>query len=168
MIPALAAIPALLLKVPFIGKIVGFIAPNARLMIEYALIAAILCIGGATVHLWSVKNEYSKKNAELTLRMGQAEALAAVHEAVIVSLNEARERDNAAIVRLASENKRLDEVGKTHRSQIAKLEKENANVRNYLAERIPPELACVLNRTCDKDGGEKRTPTTHRSAVEGM
>lgn len=164
MLPLIAKAGALLTKIPFIGSVINFFRPNLRLLVEYALIALVLVIGGAMLHMWSVKNNLQKKNEELAVRMSTVELTNQLQEESLTTLREARSADNEAIKGLADDNKRLSDVHNKNLNRLRALEKQNASVRAYLDQRLPPELACVLNRTCapTSDGTKDRSPAAGR------
>jgi hypothetical protein len=152
-------IPQILLaasKLPFVGKLISAFIPNFRLVVEYLLIAAVITIGGATLHLWQAKKLLTAKNETLTERMSSLANEVAVQDSTIKMLSSAREKDERAFRALMTENQRLDALTAANRKRLQELESQNEEVRKYLRTRIPPELACLLNNSCgasgDKDG----------------
>jgi hypothetical protein len=85
----------------------------------------------------------------------------------IGELKELRLQDAQALTGLLTDYKVLADNDARARNRLATLEKSNETVRNYLNQRIPPDLACLLNNTCDtgNSGSDKGgTGSTSRGA----
>lgn len=153
---------SLLSKIPGVSWLTG----NFRLVIEYALIGAVVTLAGVAVALWG-----AKKNTEITLsktetrltategRMTTLESVNEAHEKTIVELKELRGQDAKALDGLLGDYKILAEADSKVRTRLHNLETSNENVRNYLNLPVPAQLDCLLNDTCtpaDKGSDENR------------
>lgn len=152
------------------GKVMGFVTGKARLVIEYALIAAVVILCGVAVSLWG-----AKKSTEVTLaktetrlgvtegRMTTLESVNQAHEETIKELKDLRGQDAKALDGLLTDYKMLAESDSKVRTRLHSLETSNENVRNYLNLPVPAQLDCLLNDTCtpaDKGSDKDRASGT--------
>ena len=157
---------SLLSKIPGVSWLTG----NFRLVIEYALIAAVVSLAGVAVALWG-----AKKNTEITLsktetrltgaesRMTTLESVNQAHEETIKELKDLRGQDAKALDGLLGDYKILAEADTRVRTRLHNLETSNENVRNYLNLPVPAQLDCLLNDTCtpaDKGSDKDRKSGT--------
>lgn len=149
-------ITLLLTKLPWLASAFGFFTRKSRLVIEYALIAVIVAAAGFTFSMWLSKERTEKSllttQNELQAvlqRLGAVESVNQQQEATIGELKELRLQDAQALTGLLTDYKVLADNDARARNRLAILEKSNETVRNYLNQRIPPDLACLLNNTCD-------------------
>jgi len=160
----------LLLRVPLLAKVVGFVSSKGRLVIEYALIAAVVTLCGLAAALWA-----NKKNTEIALlkterRIDTLETLNGAQDATIADLRDLRARDAETLAGVLEDYKKLARTDTEARKRIADLEKSNASVRAFMRNPIPPELRCLLDGTCtlaehaDKD----RAPLTPSGTPQGV
>ena len=167
-------IPLLLTKLPWLAKALGFFKNKTRLIIEYVLIAAIVAAAGFTFSMWLSKERTEKSllttQNELQIvqqRLGAVESVNQQQQETIGELKELRFQDAQALTGLLTDYKVLANNDARARNRLATLEQSNETVRNYLNQRIPPDLACLLNNTCDtgNPGSDKGgTGSTSRGA----
>lgn len=149
-------ITLLLTKLPWLTSVLGFFRKKTRLVIEYALIAVIVSAAGFTFSMWLSK-EHTEKSLLTTQnelqtvlhRLSAVESVNQQQQETIVELKELRLQDAHALTGLLADYKVLTDNDARARNRLATLEKSNETVRNYLNQRIPPDLACLLNNTCD-------------------
>ena len=149
----------LLSKLPFLATAATFVKTRSRLAIEYGLIAVLIAVAGFTFSLWLSKGETEKElsQAKTSLasvqgRLNSVEQINQTQEATIGELKELRLIDAQALTGLLSDYKTLSKSDTRARKRLDTLEKTNEVVRNYLDQRIPPDLACLLNDTCGATG----------------
>ena len=149
-------ITLLLTKLPWLASVFGFFQNKTRLVIEYALIGLIVAAAGFTFSMWLSKERTEKsllttQNELQTVqqRLGAVESVNQLQEATIGELKELRLQDARALTGLLTDYKVLADNDARARNRLSTLEKSNETVRNYLNYRIPPDLACLLNNTCD-------------------
>ena len=135
-------------KVPFLGTAVSFVAGNARLVIEYALIALAITGAATAIALWYRTNYLEACNDELRKRVVNVEAINEAQDKTISDLQALRQQDAAVMAGLVTDYAKLSKSDATARKKLSKLEKQNANVRDYLDQPLPPELVCMLNNSC--------------------
>lgn len=135
-------------KVPFLGTAVSFVAGNARLVIEYVLIALAITGAATAIALWYRTNYLEACNDELRERVMNVEAINEAQDKTISDLQALRQQDAAAMAGLVTDYAKLSKSDATARKKLSELEKQNANVRAYLDQPLPPELVCMLNNSC--------------------
>ncbi len=152
----------LLTKLPWLASAVSFIKNKNRLLIEYALIALLVTVSGFTLTLWLSKeraeNSLITTQAELgevARRLGIVEFINVQQEATIASLKELRVLDAQVLTGLFKDYRSLVANDARARERLENLEQSNETVRQYLDYIIPPELACLLNATCETGDGDK-------------
>ena len=57
-------------------------------------------------------------------------------------------QDAAVMAGLVTDYAKLSKSDATARKKLSELEKQNANVRDYLDQPLPPELVCMLDNSC--------------------
>ena len=139
---------AILKRVPFLSGVVKFVTGNVRLAIEYALIGLIVVSTATSVTLWYRTKTLEDKNDTLHSRVAINEIVNKTQDATIADLKELRVQDAATMVGLIADYAKLSKSDGRARKKLADLEKENANIRAYLEQPLPPELACMFNGTC--------------------
>lgn len=149
----------LLSKLPFLATAATFVKTRSRLAIEYGLIAVLITVAGFTFSLWLSKGKTEKalSHAKSSLasvqgRLDSVEQINQTQEATIGELKELRLLDAQALTGLLSDYKSLSKSDTRARKRLDTLEKTNEVVRNYLDQRIPPDLVCLLNDTCRATG----------------
>lgn len=149
-------ITLLLTKLPWLATAWGFLKNKKRLVIEYVLIAIVVAVAGFTFTLWLSKIRTEKALAETRTdlvtvqgRLTAVESINQAQEATIGELKELRHADAQALTGLLTDYKVLAENDARARKRLDSLEKTNEAVRTYLNQRIPPDLACLLNGTCE-------------------
>lgn len=135
-------------KVPFLGTAVSFVAGNARLVIEYVLIALAITGAATAIALWYRTNYLEAHNDELRERVVNVEAINEAQDKTISDLQALRQQDAAAMAGLVTDYAKLSKSDATARKKLSELEKQNASVRDYLDQPLPHELACMLNNSC--------------------
>lgn len=135
-------------KVPFLGTAVSFVAGNARLVIEYVLIALAIAGAATAIALWYRTNYLEARNDELRERVVNVEVINETQDKTISDLQALRQQDAAAMAGLVTDYAKLSKSDATARKKLSELEKQNANVRDYLDQPLPPELVCMLNNSC--------------------
>lgn len=138
------------------GMFTSIVGPKARLIIEYVLIAMLLAALGLSVTLYIAKLKQDtvveKLNGDVTVLNGEVgglKSLVEIHKADVTELKELRYQDAEALGKLVDEMKTLSTQDTEFRSKLARLEASDESVRAYLNSPVPPQLRCVLERTCE-------------------
>lgn len=139
---------SVLKKVPFIGTAISFVTGNARLVIEYILIALAIAGAATAIALWYRTNYLEARNDELRERITNVEVINETQDKTITDLQDLRKQDAAVMAGLVTDYAKLSKADATARKKLSELEKQNANVRDYLDQPLPPELVCMLNNSC--------------------
>ena len=145
-------------KVPFLGTAISFVTGNARLVIEYVLIALAIAGAATAIALWYRTNYLEARNDELRERVVNVEVIKEAQDKTISDLQALRQQDAAVMAGLVTDYAKLSKSDATARKKLSELEKQNANVRDYLDQPLPPELVCMLNNSCTgaEAGGQNR------------
>lgn len=149
--------------IPGISHVVGFakehVAPHvslkgkSRLVIEYVLLAVLIAAATLSVTLWlqreRVEQKLEKAGTEIEGLQGRLSGVEIINErqqATIKSLEGLREQDAKALTGLNDDYQSLAARDERVRQQIRELEKQNAQVRLYLDQPVPPELGQLLQQ----------------------
>lgn len=145
-------------KVPFIGTAMSFVTGNARLVIEYVLIGLIIAGMATAITLWYRTQYLETRNDELRERINNVEVINEAQDKTITYLHDLRKQDAAVMAGLVTDYAKLSKSDMAARKKLSDLEKQNANVRDYLDQPLPPELVCMLNNSCTgaEAGGQNR------------
>ena len=135
-------------NVPFLGTAISFVTGNARLAIEYVLIALVIAGAATAIALWYRTNYLEARNDELRERVVNVEVINEIQDKTISDLQALRQQDAAVMAGLVTDYAKLSKSDATARKKLSELEKQNANVRDYLDQPLPPELVCMLNNSC--------------------
>lgn len=135
-------------KMPFLGTVVTFVADNVRLVIEYALIALSIAGAATAIALWYRTNYLEARNDELREHVANVDVINEAQDKTISELQALRQQDAAVMAGLVSDYAKLSKSDVMARKKLSELEKQNANVRDYLDQPLPPELVCMLNNSC--------------------
>ncbi|WAX22358.1 lysin B [Pseudomonas phage MiCath] len=150
----------LLSKIPGIS----FIKDNVRLVIEYLLIGVIVTLACVVVTLW-----YKQRNTEVDLvnaksqlttmntRLGLAEFATIEQNLSIQELKAQRERDAAAMSGLMTDFETLRDGAMDMSQRLQELGESNEETRNYINGVLPPDVKCLLERTCKAGGDGNKT-----------
>ena len=131
--------------VPFIGTAVSFVTGNVRLVIEYVLIGLIIAGMATAITLWYRTQYLETRNDELRERISNVEVINEAQDKTITDLQDLRKQDAAVMAGLVTDYAKLSKSDMAARKKLSDLEKQNANVRDYLDQPLPPELVCMLN-----------------------
>ena len=135
-------------NVPFLGAAISFVTGNARLAIEYVLIALAIAGAATAIALWYRTSYLEARNDELRERVVNVEVINEIQDKTISDLQALRQQDAAVMAGLVTDYAKLSKSDATARKKLSELEKQNANVRDYLDQPLPPELVCMLNNSC--------------------
>jgi hypothetical protein len=129
-----------------------YVKSHVRLLFGYALIAALITVGGFTASLWlrnaEMKTDIANLNTSLVITKNTIEQLtfaATTQHRAISDLVTLRKLDSDALTGLASDVKVINAKDYRTRLQIQNLENQNEAVRNYLNSVIPADLVCVFD-----------------------
>lgn len=135
-------------KIPFLGTAVSFATSNVRLVIEYILIGLIIAGMATAITLWYRTQYLETRNDELRERITNVEVINEAQDKTITDLQDLRQQDAAVMAGLVMDYAKLSKSDAHARKKLSELEKQNANVRDYLDQPLPPELVCMLNNSC--------------------
>ena len=94
------------------------------------------------------ENIKTLSNDELRERVVNVEVINEAQDKTISDLQALRQQDAAVMAGLVTDYAKLSKSDATARKKLSELEKQNANVRDYLDQPLPPELVCMLNNSC--------------------
>jgi hypothetical protein len=145
-----------------IGRASAWLTGHARLLIEYALIAAVVSLGGAflyaKIHIAQQETQIAKFGDSLASASSTIKAQIAVNhqqDQAISTLKELRQRDSDAIVGLQADISKADTRGSQTRAKLDQLEKNNARAKVLLDTVVPDDVGCVLDhRPCPAAGND--------------
>lgn len=153
-----------------LSKVTSFVKGRANLVFGYALIAALITLGGFTATLWmrnaDMKLKVSTLNTSLVTTQGEVTTLKGVTETqseTINTLHELRQKDATTMLGLMEDVSTIRGRHAATSNRVLNLEMKNAKVKTYLDIALPPELQCVLDDACadaDNGGGETSTGTS--------
>jgi hypothetical protein len=143
------------------GMFSNFLGPKARLIIEYMLIAMLLAALGLSVTLYISKlkqdvvveglhSDVTSLNGEV----GSLKTLNEFHKADIQELKELRYLDADVLGKLVNEMNALSNRDAEFRAKLGRLEEADETVRTYLNSPLPPQLRCMLERTCESPASD--------------
>lgn len=163
---------AWLKKVPFIGAATSFVGGNVRLVIEYVLIGLVIACAATAIALWYRTSYLEERNDELRVRVTNAEVINEAQDQTITDLQDLRQQDAEVMAGLVTDFAHLSKSDFRARQRLSELEKHNETVRDYLDQRIPPDLVCLLNDSCTPtqtggQSGEGSAAKEPAGAVQG-
>lgn len=127
---------------------------HVRLLIEYALIAAVVALAGLYVaqriHGLQLDAQVQKLAGDAQLADGTIKVLAqanADQDAAIASLKDLRARDSRQIQSLQKDFKKTDAASMQVKAKLAALEKTNVQAKSLLDTAVPDVARCVLDGT---------------------
>lgn len=151
-------------SVPFIVTAVSYVTSSIRLAIEYILIGLIIACTASAITLWYHTQYLETRNDELREHITDVEVINETQDKTISDLQELRKQDAAVMAGLVTDYAKLSKADATARKKLSELEKQNAHVRDYLDQPLPPELVCMLNSSCT--GSEAGGAGSQGSAAE--
>lgn len=142
--------------------ITELIKSNARLYLEYALIALVLAIGGlaVTLKVQAMRQEVTlatqastieRLDSDLTLekaRVTLVESVAQAQGAALTKLADQRKIDGNIMNELMDTYQGLQLQDDKLRSQLDSL-RDDEHAKEYLAAPYPAELACMWDESCE-------------------
>lgn len=156
----------LLSKIPFLGPAVSFVTGNARTVIEYALVALLMAIGGTALTLWFKTKALETKAEALQYNLGLEQTVNNYQTQAIRDYQELRARDAKAMETIVKGMDVLASKNTSHKQKLATLEKNNDLVRETLNSPVPSALNCLYNpSTCNEGGNKGREGSTSTSTV---
>lgn len=136
-----------------------------RLLTEYLLLGLLVSVAGLAFSFWMTRKEVKDDllNAQTVITQVQGELALAnsaneMNQNAIASLNSFRQIDSSAIAGLFAALQDINNERTAQDVRLQQLEKDNAEVTNYLDTPVPPQLACLLEpETCAaaNSGGDK-------------
>lgn len=152
--------------------VLGVFGPKARLIIEYVLIGLLLASLGMTVALYIGKLKQEQTVSNLTNQVqvldGQVaglENLNTLREQDIQELKQLRFLDADVLGKLVNEMTAISNRDHEFRAALGRLEASDESVRSYLNSPVPPQLRCMLERTCE-DPGSAGMPQARARTVQ--
>lgn len=136
------------------GKGTAWVFGHVRLIIEYALIAAMVALAGLYVtqriHGLQLDTQVEKLKSDAQqaadIRQKLVEANAD-QDAAIAGLKELRARDSRQIQSLQKDFKKTDAASMQVKAKLAALEKTNVQAKSLLDTAVPDVARCVLDGT---------------------
>lgn len=133
------------------GKGGAWVLSHVRLVIEYAMIAAMVALAGLYVaqriHGLQLDTQVQKLTSDAQLADGTIKVLAQANvdqDQAIASLKELRARDSRQMQSLQKDFKKTDAGTK---AKLAALEKTNAQAKSLLNAIVPDAVSCVFDGT---------------------
>jgi hypothetical protein len=142
------------MKIPLLSNAVSWVTGNVRLLIEYALIAAIVVLAVMTL---SAKYHGLVLDKQVSDLQGKAQgqqntidglvAYNATQDQAISQLQDLREKDTRTIQGLQGDLKSQRLSARTVSAKIDELEKNNARAKALMDVAVAPDIGCVLDGT---------------------
>lgn len=136
------------------GKGGAWVRSHVRLIIEYAMIAAMVALAGLYVaqriHGLQLDTQVQKLTGDAQLADGTIKVLAQANvdqDAAIASLKELRARDSRQIQSLQKDFKKTDAASLQVKAKLAALEKTNVQAKSLLNTIVPDAVTCVFDGT---------------------
>jgi len=141
----------------------ALVSGKARLIIEYALILAVVVLGVYGAMAYYRTKALTESTLSLSERLGtvsgtldQQVKANADQDKAIADLARLRKIDSQALEDLHHELDKADTKGQALRDKLRQLEKTNADAKALLDTAVPPAVGCVLDDTpCPAAGGDK-------------
>jgi len=137
-----------------IGNGVAWAFGHVRLIIEYAMIAAMVVLAGLYVaqriHGLQLDTQVQKLTGDYAMADGTIKVLARANvdqDQAIASLKELRARDSKQIQSLQKDFKKTDAASLQVKAKLAALEKTNVQAKSLLDTAVPDAVGCVLDGT---------------------
>lgn len=132
---------------------------NVRLLVEYAIVAVLLAVGGVAITNWVKASVQEQKVENLTTklshaeqRLDTAETVNATQETVILELADQRKVDGERIVELIDTYSQLSKADKVLRNKLKDLEKKD-DAKKYLDTPVPDSVGCLYDDSCPPPAG---------------
>lgn len=151
----------LLERIPLLGTAWAWVSGKARLLLEYALIAAVVALAGFAFNSALQRKSLEKTVAGLSTSLGsvsttlnqQVEANRQ-QDAAIARLKDLRELDSSALTTLQGELGSVNANNRTIKTKLAELERTNAQAKAFLDTAVPDAVGCLLDsRPCKAADG---------------
>ncbi|URL59610.1 hypothetical protein IM816_05805 [Luteibacter flocculans] len=141
----------------------ALVSGKARLIIEYALILAVVVLGVYGAMAYYRTKALTESTLSLSERLGtvsgtldQQVKANADQDKAIADLARLRNIDSQALEDLHHELDKADTKGQALRDKLRQLEKTNADAKALLDTAVPPAVGCVLDDTpCPTAGGDQ-------------
>lgn len=153
-------------------SVLGVASERTRLIIEYILVGLLVAslAGSLTLYISKLKQDLVVANLETQVGTlnGKVTGLENVNRAQELDIDELKQLryiDAEALGKLVQEVKKVSTRDAEFRAKLAKLEAEDETVREYLNDSIPPQLRCVLERTCEPAAGVPKAGTRTAGAA---
>jgi hypothetical protein len=157
----------LLNQIPFIGSALSFVTGNIRTVIEYALVALLMAIGGTAITLWFKTKALESKADALQYNLSLEQTVNNYQTQAIRDYQNLRERDAKAMDTIVRSMDVLASKNSSHKQKLSTLEKNNALVRETLNAPVPSALNCLYNpSTCEQGGDKGREGVASPSPVQ--
>lgn len=137
-----------------VGTFFSWAFGHIRLLIEYAMIAAMVALAGLYVaqriHGLQLDAQVQKLAGDAQLADGTIKVLAQANvdqDAAIASLKDLRARDSRQIQSLQKDFKKTDAASMQVKAKLAALEKTNVQAKSLLDTAVPDVARCVLDGT---------------------
>lgn len=136
------------------GKGVGWAFGHIRLIIEYAMIAAMVMLAGLYVaqriHGLQLDTQVQKLTGDVQMADGTIKVLADTNveqDRAIAGLKELRAKDSKQIQSLQKDFKKTDRASLQVKAKLSALEKTNVQAKSLLDTAVPDAVGCVLDGT---------------------
>ena len=144
-----------------VGNGVAWVFGHVRLIIEYALIAAMVVLAGLYVsqriHGLELDTKVQQLAGEAKLADGTIKVLAKANvdqDQAIDRLRELRAKDSQQIQSLQKDFKKTDRASLQVKAKLSELEKTNVQAKSLLDTAVPDAVGCVLDgTTCPAHSG---------------
>lgn len=144
------------------GWVLTKLGISPQLAIGYALLVVAVGGLGMGTALWMANSRLSTQVENQGVRLGAAEVTIDRQQDVldqqantITTLTQLRLLDSNALTALMGDIKSLAIRDKTVQDRLKKLETLDETVREYLNGAVPPDLACLYDRSCTTSQGDR-------------
>lgn len=142
------------MKIPLLSSAFSWVTGNARLVIEYALLAALVVVGviamTAKMHGLVLDKQISDMQGKVDTQQGTINNLVDANtqqQQAIGQLQDMRDKDSHTIVGLQGDLKLFRVSAKSVSDKVSELEKNNARAKALMDVAVAPDIGCVLDGT---------------------
>ncbi len=142
------------MKIPLLSSAFSWVTGNARLVIEYALLAALVVVGviamTAKMHGLVLDKQISDMQGKVDTQQGTINNLVDANtqqQQAIGQLQDMRDKDSHTIVGLQGDLKMFRVSAKSVSDKVSELEKNNARAKALMDVAVAPDIGCVLDGT---------------------
>lgn len=158
-----------LCALPVIGGFVTYVKDNVRNLVDILLVAGLVALAAFAVVSHLRAKGLETKAEVLSTQVLELSVANASQTKALADLQEVRKKDSAATAGLVKRLGEINEATNDAKRRMAELEANNEQIRSYLDQPLPADVACVLNDGCKPGGADAGSESgTARNAAGGL